>query len=121
MCSDSFSYDGWGGIDHGWVQILTFIQVILDSSFVTLVQHPPCHKILLRLSKQLGPQVALNNELEVLRGSIEPYAKAQARFVAEAKSGRKKEAEVDWRKRRRAVQEQNSVAIGLYQVEELTF
>lgn len=63
----------------------------------------------------------MNEGLEPLRGPLMPFAKAHAKALVEGRGDRRKEPEVDWRRRRKQMQEQNELAIGPYQVEELVF
>ena len=85
-----------------------------------VIQEPLAVDLLRRMSELIRPHVSVNIELQSLRGPLEPFDKARAQAVAAAKEGRKKE-NVDWRKRRRAEQEQAALALGPYQVEELIF
>ena len=74
------------------------------------------------MSSHLEPEIAFINEAEQLRGPLEPFAKAQAKIVAEAEqSGVKKDSaqQGDWKKRKKLQYEQAGLSIGLYQVEEL--
>ncbi|KAH8118420.1 hypothetical protein DFH11DRAFT_1839063 [Phellopilus nigrolimitatus] len=94
--------------------ILGFLQAILDSSFLRLLQSPSSHALIQRLSENITPHVTLSADLESLRGPLAPFAKAQMKALAEAGSGRTKES-VDWRKRRRQAQEQSAINLGPYQ------
>ncbi|TDL29372.1 hypothetical protein BD410DRAFT_709844 [Rickenella mellea] len=94
--------------------ILLFLQAILDSSFLTLLQNEPAPKILQRLSDYLEPHIAAGDDMELLRGPLEPFVKAQAKALAGAQKGSRKQ-DSDWRQRRKQVHEQAAIAIGLYQ------
>lgn len=100
---------------------MSFLQAILDSSFIALLQFKPSHKILKKLFMHLDPQVTLTEELELIRGPLEPFARAQAKALADAYGGRKKELDIDSRRRRKQAHDQSGIAVGLYQVEELIF
>jgi len=109
--------------------IISFLHALLDSSFLTLLQHTPSHPLLRRIfEEQIESQIAFNDDLEVLRGTLQPFAKSHTAAIADAaRSGRaggnKKivDHQEDWRKRRRRIHEQNEMALGPYQVEELVF
>ena len=87
----------------------------MDASFLILLQYPPSHQLLRRISARLDPEIEVIEEIEGLRGPLEPFAKAQARGSAE---GQRKD-QADWRRRRKIEHEQATMSIGLYQVEEL--
>lgn len=109
-------------------KIISFLHALLDASFLTLLQHTPSHPLLRRIfEEQVGSQIMFNNDLEVLRGALQPFAKSHAAAITDARLGRaggnKKtvDHQEDWRKRRRRIHEQNEMALGPYQVEELVF
>ncbi|KAL5527470.1 hypothetical protein ACEPAG_6261 [Sanghuangporus baumii] len=101
--------------------LLTFVQAILDSSFLNLLQNPASHQFLRRISENIAQIHSSNLELQSLRGPLEPFARAQNRAIAEAANGGKKREQVDWRKRRKEAHEQAALSLGPYQVEELVF
>lgn len=106
----------------GHVQILAFLRTTLDASFLSLLQLSSSHALLKRISSHLEPELALIDEAEQLRGPLEPFAKAQAKVVAEAAQGGVKKDSAqqgDWRRRKKMQHEQAGLSIGLYQVEEL--
>lgn len=98
-----------------------FLQAVLDSSFVALLQHSPSHDLLRSISQKISPQLSLNQVLEQLRGPLLPYTRAHAKARADAKGDWQEKDTEDWRKRRRNMHEQNALNIGPYQVEELVF
>jgi len=101
-------------------KILSFFQAVLDSSFLSLLSHSPSQRLLLQIFESLKPEVDFNNDLDILRGPLEPFAKAQKKALADASQGLQKiDQSIDWRRRRKAAHEQASISIGLYQVEEL--
>lgn len=65
-------------------QIIEILQTILDASFLTLLQHQPCHKILRSLSAHLKPEIAFANAIEGSRGFLEPFAPAQEKTAKES-------------------------------------
>lgn len=101
------------------LQVLAFLRAVLDSSFLALLQYTPSHRLLQRLSARLDPELAFIDEVEQLRGPLEPFAKAQAKALAEGVQGARKDTQVDWRRRKKLQHEQTALAVGLYQVEEL--
>jgi hypothetical protein len=103
------------------MQILLFLQTILDASFITLLQHTPAHHSLRRLSAHLEAEIVFTDELEQLRGPLEVFASAQAKAVKNAALGKdgKKEPVGDWRQRRKMVHERAGMSVGLYRLEEL--
>ncbi|KAI5123385.1 hypothetical protein M0805_006093 [Coniferiporia weirii] len=109
-----------GGLLPALENVLSFLQAILDSCFLTLLQSPQTHMLLQRLAANIAPHTAVNEDLETLRGPLTPFASAQVKALTEA-SGGKKTGETDWRRRRKNTQEQAAINLGPYQVEELVF
>ncbi|KAG6916470.1 hypothetical protein DXG01_006664 [Tephrocybe rancida] len=99
--------------------VLSFLQTLLDASFLTLLQHPPAHTILRQLHAQIEPEIVLIDDMEQLRGPLETFAKAHTKAVKEAGEDKRKKPLGDWRQRRRQGHEQAGLSIGLYQLEEL--
>lgn len=112
-------------VNHGIsLKILAFTQSLLDASFIALLQHPPAHRVLRRLSRHLEPELLAVEALEALRVPLEPFARVQTRSLREAADAargvRKEEPKQnEWRRRRKAAHERAEMTIGLYQVEEL--
>lgn len=104
---------------------MDFIQIILDASFLALLQHAPAHKVLQSIHIQLNPEIAFAGAAETLRGPLEPFAIAQDKALKESlipQQEREREKQKgDWRQRRKGVGAAAGVAadIGLYQLEEL--
>lgn len=68
----------------------------------------------------IEPEAAFMDDLEQLRGPLEPFVKAHKKMVHEAAHGPEKpDPNVDWRKKRKQAHEQAAIAVGVYQVEEL--
>ncbi|KZT66048.1 hypothetical protein DAEQUDRAFT_813894 [Daedalea quercina L-15889] len=101
-------------------QMLTFIQAVLDSSFIALLSHPPAHTLIRTLLARLEPELALLSELQSLKGPLQAFASAHPRAPG-AGHGRSKAADsqADWHKRRKAQAEHRDMNVGVYQVEEL--
>ncbi|KAI0322531.1 hypothetical protein OF83DRAFT_1093764 [Amylostereum chailletii] len=106
----SKSNDGIPALD----KIITFLRSLLDASFLALLQYPPAHTLLRRLSAHLEPELSFVEEVQQLRAPLELYVKAHARA-----SEKKDVVQQDWRQRRKAGHERATMGIGLYQVEEL--
>ncbi|PIL37421.1 hypothetical protein GSI_01115 [Ganoderma sinense ZZ0214-1] len=103
-------------------KVLAFLQSLLDASFLALLAHTPAHKLLRALTAHIQPALEQTNELELLCGPLEPFARAaaaKAKAQAEAKEGGKPDSGKDWRRKRKLAHEQAGMAVGLYQVEEL--
>ncbi|KAF8645497.1 hypothetical protein AX16_007782 [Volvariella volvacea WC 439] len=121
-------------------KVVGFIQTILDSSFLILIQHKPSHGLLKRLSTLIQPEIKYSEQVEVLRGPLRPFVVKQERVVKEAVEGKwSKESdgkgvdgvvsagtgatgagkEKDWKQRRKQMHEQQSMGVGLYRLEEL--
>ena len=104
-----------------------FVQAILDASFLSLLQHPPAYPILRSISDQIEPELKLINEVEQLRIPFDGLLIEHKKIVAERKEreqagqsgGGGKVDGSDWRKRRKEAFQQASLAVGLYQVEEI--
>lgn len=90
----------------------------MDTSFLTLLQHPPAHDLIRQISSHLELEMSRVDEMEHLRGPLEPFARAQAKALRESVEG-KRDTHVDWRKRRKAAHEQAGITVGLYRLEEL--
>jgi len=108
-------------------QVASFIQAILDASFLSLLQHPPAYPILRSISDQIAPELELINEAEQLRIPFDGLLREHKRVVAEKKereqasqsgSGGKGDKS-DWRRKRKEAFQQASLAVGLYQIEEI--
>jgi hypothetical protein len=78
---------------------------------LALLQHAPAHRALRRLTRRLAPELAQVDALAA-QARAERDGVPPGRAAAPPKTG-------DWRKRRRAAHEQASLALGVYQVEEL--
>ncbi|KAF9450156.1 hypothetical protein P691DRAFT_665850 [Macrolepiota fuliginosa MF-IS2] len=108
-------------------KILNFLQSLLDASFLTLLQHPPAHKILKNLKAHIEPEIAAFSQTEQIRGLVEGFARAHVKAVKSAEEGKAKDtkntgqegSKKDWRQRRREAHEQVGMAVGAYQLEEL--
>lgn len=104
--------------------MLSFVQILLDTSYLTLLSHPPSHSYLNQLNSTILPCLLSHaDDLRQLSGPLQPFAKAHSKALADASKAasevaKGKEPVVDWRKRRKAAFEQAAV-IGLYQIEEL--
>lgn len=96
--------------------IVSFTQVILDSSLLTLIQHAPAHRILRNIGARINPEIQSIDETEQLRGPLEAFVKAQRRLLKATEEG--KEPRLDWRQRHKLAQ-QASASIGLYRAERL--
>ena len=104
--------------------MVSFIQAILDASFLSLLQHPPAYPVLRSISDQIEPELELINEVEQLRIPFDGLLKEHNKIIAE-----RKERELatqsggggkgDWRKKRKEAFQQASLAVGLYQIEEI--
>jgi gephyrin len=97
---------------------LSFLQTVLDASFLALLQHVPAHRVLRKVLARIEPEIRLTEQVETLRGPLELFARAQAKAVRDGKEG-KKEVVGDWRQRRRLAHERSGMAVGVYQLEEL--
>ncbi|KAJ7273087.1 hypothetical protein C8J57DRAFT_1128769 [Mycena rebaudengoi] len=99
------------------VDVLSFLQTVLDASFLALLQHVPAHRVLRKVLARIEPEIRLTEQVETLRGPLELFARAQAKAVRDGKEG--KEVVGDWRQRRRLAHERSGMAVGVYQLEEL--
>ncbi|KAJ7043095.1 hypothetical protein C8F04DRAFT_1073671 [Mycena alexandri] len=101
------------------IKVLSFIQTTLDASFLALLQHTPAHRILREVLSRIEPEIQLTEQVDLLRGPLELFARAQAKAVRDGKEG-KKELVGDWRQRRRLVHERQAMAVDrVYQLEEI--
>lgn len=99
------------------------MQTLIDTSYLTLLTHPPSYAHLDHLNYTILPYLlSLTGDLQLLSGPLQPFVKAHSKALADASQaasgGEGKEPVVDWRKRRKAAFEQAGV-VGLYQIEEL--
>src|SRR5258706_4822368 len=93
-------------------QIAAFLNHLLDSSLVSLLQYRPAHALLQQLTDDLEPQISFLEELDVLRGPLEPFVRAY-------NSREKAPAEQDARQKEKESYKAAEVQLGLYQIEEL--
>ena len=101
--------------------------MVLDASFLSLLQHPPAYPILQSISSQIESELRLINEVEQLRIPFDSLLKEQKKIAAERKEreqasrpgGEGKGDKDDWRKKRKEAFQQASLAVGLYQIEEI--
>ena len=75
--------------------------------------------MLRKVFAQIQPEISSIDQMEQLRGPLEPFAKAQAKAIKEGSEGRRKEHQVDWRQRKKQTHDQAGLAVGLYRLEEL--
>lgn len=99
------------------VQITTFLQAVMDSSLLNLLQHPPAHKVLRLISSRVDVEIGFVDQVQPLRGALEPFVEAQRRAIRMAEEG--KEQVVDAKRRTKAMHEKNEGSIGAYRVEKL--
>ncbi|KAH7931149.1 hypothetical protein BV22DRAFT_1052884 [Leucogyrophana mollusca] len=107
------------GLAPPYPKVISFLQVLLDASFVTLLQYPPSHNLLRRILEHLEPEVGFLDRLEHLRGVLEPFKKAHSRMVNEKVEGAPKETPAEWRKRKKRLEQQAALGVGLYRLEEI--
>ena len=100
------------------LQTISFLQVLLDASFVSLLQYPPSYELLRKIMSHIEPEIGLHEHMECIRGSLEPFAKAHHRTL-ERVEGTPKETPNEWRKRRKRQEQQVALGVGLYRLEEL--
>lgn len=97
-------------------QVITFLQALLDASFVALLQYQPAHDPLRRILSYIDPEITFIDGLEPLRGALEPFVKAQ---LVKEKTGVSKESPAEWRKRKKQLEQRAGLGVGLYRLEEL--
>ncbi|KAG2157287.1 hypothetical protein DEU56DRAFT_12959 [Suillus clintonianus] len=108
-----------GGAAPPYDKTISFLQVLLDASFVSLLQYPPSHELLRNIMSHIEPEIGLHERMGYLRGALEPFAKAQNRIVKERAEGAPRETPNEWRKRRKHQEQQVALGVGLYRLEEL--
>ncbi|KAG9077500.1 hypothetical protein FS749_010605 [Ceratobasidium sp. UAMH 11750] len=104
--------------------ILTFTQALLDTHFLTLLQHRPAHPLLRSVSASLSPLPAHNDALQTLAAPLAPFV---AEDALERKTGSATArpgnggwvAKEEQKKQRRAHFAAEAIAIGEYRFEEL--
>ncbi|KAE9407182.1 hypothetical protein BT96DRAFT_874785 [Gymnopus androsaceus JB14] len=99
------------------LQITTFLQSLLDTSFINLIQTPSAHRILKKIQLQIDPEIKHIEQTEQLRGPLDLFVRAQAKAAKEAKdiSEGVKVPVADWRQRKKLLHEQAGM-VGLYQL-----
>jgi len=108
-------------------KVVSFIQAILDASFLSLLQHPPAYPILRSISDQIEPELELIDEVEQLRVPFDTLLREHKKVIAERKEkeqasqlgGGGKGDKGDWRKKRKEAFQQANLAVGLYRIEEI--
>ncbi|KAF9226831.1 hypothetical protein BS17DRAFT_800784 [Gyrodon lividus] len=109
------------GVDSPpYPKVITFLQTLLDASFVALLQYQPSYESLRRILAQIEPEIDHIDRMEQLRGVLEPYTKAHVRLLKEKAGGIPKESPAEWKKRKKRLGQQASLGVGLYRLEELT-
>ncbi|PPQ63334.1 hypothetical protein CVT24_006707, partial [Panaeolus cyanescens] len=100
-------------------KVVEFIQIVLDSSFLTILQHRSAHKTLRSIQAQLDPEIHFMSSVEGIRGTLEPFVQAQQKTLKESlipEDVKEKERQKgDWRQRRK----QLDANIGPYTLEEI--
>jgi hypothetical protein len=76
------------------------------------LQYRPAHALLQQLTEDLEPQISFLEELDVLRGPLEPFVRAYNRSA-------KATIEQDAKQRQKEAYQAAELRIGLYQIEEL--
>ncbi|KIJ69813.1 hypothetical protein HYDPIDRAFT_178256 [Hydnomerulius pinastri MD-312] len=108
------------GVDSPpYSKVITFLQALLDASFVSLLQYQPSHEPLRRILSQIEPEINYIDRMEQLRGVLEPFTKAHARSLKERAGGIPKETPAEWKKRKKRLEQQATLGVGLYRLEEL--
>ncbi|KAJ3756420.1 hypothetical protein EV360DRAFT_47995 [Lentinula raphanica] len=104
------------------LQITIFLQCLIDTSFLNLIQTPSTYRILKRIQSHIDPEIRYIDQTEQLRGPLELFARAQAKAIKEAKAAKEgiQISPSERRQRKKLLHEQAGAAIGLYQLEELT-
>lgn len=100
-------------------KIITFLQTLLDASCITLLQYRPSYDLLRQILAQIEPEIDRLDRLEQLRGVLEPFAKAQARISREKAGCVPQESQAESKRRRKRLEQQASLGVGLYRLEEL--
>ncbi|KAG1891199.1 hypothetical protein F4604DRAFT_1989301, partial [Suillus subluteus] len=108
-----------GGVAPPYDKTISFLQVLLDASFVSLLQFPPSHELLRNIMSRIEPEIELHERMGYLRGALEPFARVQNRIVKERAEGTPRETPNEWRKRRKHQEQQIALGVGLYRLEEL--
>ncbi|KAG2078131.1 hypothetical protein BDR04DRAFT_1226911 [Suillus decipiens] len=108
-----------GGAAPPYDKTISFLQVLLDASFVSLLQFPPSHELLRNIMSHIEPEIGLHERMGSLRGALEPFARVHNRIVKERAEGTPRETPAEWRKRRKHQEQQIALGVGLYRLEEL--
>lgn len=98
-------------------QVIMFLHALLDASFVALLQYQPSYELLRRILSDIEPEITFINSLEPLRGVLEPFVRAQ---LLKEKAAAYKETPAEWKQRKKQLEEQASLNVGLYRLEELS-
>jgi len=93
--------------------IVVFIQNILDAQFLLLLQYKPSHDILRSISKASDQHVSFIEDLDYLQKPLETFAQAK-------QSAQKRLEDGHTRRKRKEVFDAAEIAIGQYQIENLT-
>ncbi|KAJ3936063.1 MAG: hypothetical protein NXY57DRAFT_306926 [Lentinula lateritia] len=104
------------------LQITFFLQCLIDTSFINLIQTPSAQRILRGIQAHIDPEIKYIDQTEQLRGPLELFVKAQTKAIKEAKAASEgiKVPTPDRKQRRKLLHEQAGATIGLYRLEELT-
>lgn len=100
-------------------KIITFLQTLLDASCIALLQYQPSYDLLRKTLAQIEPEIDRLDRLEQLRGVLEPFAKALVRTLREKAGCVPKESPTELKRQRKRMEQQASLGVGLYKLEEL--
>jgi len=98
-------------------KIVIFLQNILDAHFFLLLQYQPSHTLLRQISKSIDAQLFSIGDLDRLQGPLEAFSRAK---LQAQKPVAKYIPEGEQRRRRRDAYDAAELAIGQYQVEDIT-
>ncbi|KAF9528037.1 hypothetical protein CPB83DRAFT_907189 [Crepidotus variabilis] len=113
-----------GGQVPGLEKLTSLIQIILDSSFLSIISHKPSHQVLIKLATQLSPEINFVQAMQSLLGSLEPFSAAQQKAISNSLSPKsekdKSNRKQDLRLRGNRTGKGSGAEIGLYSLEELS-
>ena len=101
--------------------------MLLDATFLTLVQYPPAQEVLSHLMSLLEQEIQFTEAIQPLCGALDEFSRAHRKALRDAdnsasnakgaSAGNKHQD--DWRQQKKRARELKGMNIGLYQSEEL--
>lgn len=95
-------------------QVINFLACLLDATLLELLQYRPAHDVLRGMSERISLQISHLDDLEKLRGPLEPFVQTDRRGKNPRDDGTFKKQQ----KRHEIKPQSHALAVDLYDIEE---